>query len=129
MGTAGEGLLYAEQCYQIMGACFAVYDEMGSAFLESVYQECVELELARRNIPFSRQHPMPLTYRGAALRQGYVADFLCFHQVILEIKAVETIADEHRAQVLNYLGAARVRLGLLVNFGHHPRLQWQRLVL
>lgn len=111
-----------------MGACFAVHNEMGAAFLEAVFQECLELEFKSRNIPYQRQQPLAIRYRGTLLRQTYVADFVCFGKIIVELKAVDEMADEHRAQILNYLAATGFRLGLLVNFGRPDRLQWQRFV-
>ncbi|HEY4300352.1 MAG TPA: GxxExxY protein [Candidatus Didemnitutus sp.] len=128
MDTKAHELVFPEESYQIMGACFAVYREMGSGFLEAVIQECLEREMASRGIPFLRQHPIPIRYRGQFLRQVYLADFVCFGKIIVEIKTMEEIVDGHRAQVLNYLAATGLRLGLLVNFGHKDRLQWQRLV-
>jgi GxxExxY protein len=122
-------VIYAQECYQLIGACFEVYREKGCGFLEAVFQECLELELGFQSIPFKAQVPLQLSYKGRHLQQAYVADFLCHGKILLEIKAVEKLADEHRAQLLNYLHATGHRLGLLVNFGHHPKLEWERLVL
>lgn len=121
-------LVLKEECYRIVGACFEVYREKGSGFLEAVFQECLELEFGLQRIPFEAQKPLLLTYKGLPLRQTYKADFVCYNSVLVEIKAVERLVDEHRAQVLNYLNSTGLRLGLLVNFGHHPKLEWQRLV-
>lgn len=123
-----NNILHAEECYKIIGACFEVYREKGSGFLESVFQECLEMEFQLQGIPFEAQKPMPLSYKGRALSQTYRADFLCYGNVIVEIKSVSKLVDEHRAQVLNYLAASGLRLGLLVNFGHHPKLEWERMV-
>jgi len=112
-----------------VGACFEVYKEMGHGFLEPVYQECLALELQRQNIPFQSQTLLPLHYREQLLQQSYRADFVCYEQIIVEIKAVSALIDEHRSQLLNYLHATGLRLGLLVNFGHHPRLEYERLVV
>jgi len=122
-------LIYGDECYQIMGACFEVYREKGSGFLENVYQECLEIEFGFQNIPFTSQIEIPLAYKGIRLRQSYKPDVVCFDKIILEIKAVSQLAYEHRSQVLNYLNATGYRLGLLVNFGHHPQVEWERLVL
>jgi GxxExxY protein len=122
-------LLYEEETYKILGACFEVYKEKGCGFLEGVYQECLEIELAHLGIPFVAQHEIQLTYRGRALKQRYKADLLCFDKVIVEIKAVSALVDEHRAQILNYLNATGIRLGLLVNFGHHPKVEHERFVI
>jgi GxxExxY protein len=121
-------LLFKEECYRIMGACFEVYKEKGCGFLEAVYQECLEIDLALQGIP-ARPHPeLTLTYKGRALAQTYVPDFICFGCIVVEIKAVSGLADEHRAQLHNYLKATGHRLGLLVNFGHYPKVQWERIV-
>jgi GxxExxY protein len=121
-------LLFKEEAYRIVGAAMEVYNEKGCGFLEGVYQECFEIELGIRGIPFAAQLELPLTYKGRALRQVYRADVVCFGEIIVEIKAVCALVDEHRAQVLNYLSATGKRLGLLINFGHHPGLEWERLV-
>jgi GxxExxY protein len=111
-----------------MGACFEVYKEMGCGFLEAVYQECLEIELASRGIPFRSQAQLSLTYKGRELQQKYVPDFICFDEVIVEIKAVCELIDAHRAQVHNYLKATGHTLGLLVNFGHYPKVEYERIV-
>ena len=122
-------LVHGDESYRIIGACFEVYKEKGCGFLESVYQECLTLELGFQGIEADAQRPLRLTYKGQPLKQGFVADFVCFNKIIVELKAVSRLADEHRSQVLNYLNATGFRLGLLVNFGHHPKLEWERIVL
>jgi GxxExxY protein len=122
-------LIYKDESYRIMGACFEVYKEKGCGFLEAVYQECLEIELDLQGIPFLAQNPMLLTYKGRNLKQRYVADLICYDKILVELKAVSTLIDEHRAQLLNYPHATGHRLGLLVNFGHHPKLEWQRIVV
>lgn len=121
-------ILFKEEAYQIVGACFEVHNEKGSGFVEPVYQECLELELGLQSIPFVAQPELKLSYKGTRLTQTYKPDFVCFEQIIMEIKAVTQIADEHRAQVHNYLKATGLRLGLLVNFGHNAKLEWERIV-
>ena len=113
-------LLFKEESYKIVGACFEVYREKGCGFVEPVYQECMEIELSLQTIPFTAQRPLALEYKGRPLRATYQPDFICYDQIVLELKAVTELADEHRAQVQNYLKASRIRLGLLVNFGHYP---------
>jgi GxxExxY protein len=124
-----KDLICAEECYKIIGACFEVYREKGCGFLEAVFQECLALELGFQSIPFDAQRVLRLNYKGTPLQQSYVADFVCYDKIIVEIKAVSHVTDEHRAQVLNYLNATGYRLGLLVNFGHHPKVEWERIVL
>ena len=111
-----------------MGACFEVYKEKGCGFLEAVFQECLGLELAQQAIPHASHPILRLEYKGQSLQQTYTPDFICFDRIILEIKAVSKLTDEHRAQVHNYLRATGHRLGLLVNFGHYPKVEAERIV-
>lgn len=122
-------LLYADESYKIMGACFKVYTEMGNGFLESVYQECLELEFSKRKIPFVSQQFLAVNYCGTRLKHHFAADFVCYEKIILEIKAIDYLQDGHVAQVLNYLNATGIKLGLLVNFGHYPKVQSERIAL
>jgi len=121
-------LIYKDESYRIVGACFEVYREKGCGFLEPVYQECMEIELRLQGVPFVPQKPLALEYKGCPLRSKYQPDFVCYDRIVLEIKAVTELTDEHRAQVLNYLKATELRLGLLVNFGHYPKAQVERIV-
>ena len=123
-----EELIYKEECYAVMGGCFAVYADKGCGFLEPVYQECLEVEFDHLKLPAVPQPQLALSYRGRTLQQTYRPDFICHGKIILELKAVSDLVDEHRAQVLNYLNATGFKLGLLVNFGHHPKLEWERIV-
>lgn len=122
-------ILYKEETYRIIGACFEVYNDKGHGFVEPVYQACVEIELHHLGISFSSQTELDLYYRGERLPLTYIPDLICFDKIIVELKAVKQIDDAHRAQVWNYLRATGFELGLLVNFGHHPGLQWERIVL
>ena len=121
-------LLFEDETYQIRGACFEVYKEKGCGFLERVYQECLEIELGLRNIPFNSQPKLELKYKGRKLGTEYRPDFICFDKIIVELKAVSALTDEHRAQIHNYLKATRLRLGLLVNFGHYPKVEIERVI-
>jgi len=122
-------LILADESYAVRGAVFEVYREMGSGFLEAVYQECLEKELAKRGIPFEAQKNLALAYKGESLGQVYKADILCYDKIIVELKAVKKTTAEHSAQLINYLKAANLQLGLLVNFGAYPKATIQRLVL
>jgi len=122
------GILYKEESYRIIGACMEVYNEMGSGFLEAVYQECLEYELADRNIPFVSQAQLTLQFKRRTLRSVYIPDFVIDSKIIVEIKGVSDLNDRFRAQMLNYLKATKLKLGLLVNFGQHGKLQYERLV-
>ena len=108
---------------------FEVYREMGCGFLEAIYQECLEQELSKRNIPFKAQQELKLSYKGKPLQQTYKPDLICYDQIIVELKAVKEIGPEHKAQVINYLKASGIKLGLLVNFGTYPKADITRLVL
>ena len=121
-------IIFPEESYQIVGACFDVYNVMGVGFLEPVYQECLAREFQFCHVPFIPQPELTLTYKGAVLTQTYRPDFICYDQIIVEIKAVKEIADEHRAQTFNYLRASGFRLGLLVNFGHYPKATVERII-
>ena len=121
-------ILFKEESYKLMGAMFEVYKEMGCGFLERVYRECVELELADQEIPFIPQAELTLNYKHHKLKSRYVPDVICYEKIVLEIKALKAIADEHRAQVHNYLKASGYRLGIIANFGHYPKLQYERIV-
>ena len=109
-------ILFKEQSYRIIGACFEVYKEKGNGFLEAVYQECLARELAEQEIPFKEKPRLRLEYKGRPLKQEYEPDFLCFGEIILEIRAV------------NYLKATGKQLGLLVNFGHYPKIEHEQFV-
>jgi len=121
-------IVFKEESYKIIGACFEVYKDKGNGFLEAVYQECLSIEFAEQGISFVEKPRLRLDYKGRELRQTYEPDFLCFEKIILEIKAVKLLADEHRAQVINYLKATDMQLGLLVNFGHYPKIEYERFV-
>ena len=121
-------LKFEEESYRIRGAVFEVYREMGSGFLESVYQECLETEFSKQVIPFVAQRRLILRYKGDPLVQTFQPDLICFETIIIELKAVKELANDHRAQIHNYLKATGLTLGLLVNFGHHPQVEIERVV-
>ena len=122
-------ILFRDECYAIQGAVFDVYREMGYGFLEAVYQECLEKELKSRGIPFIAQKELRLFYKGEELSQFYKPDLICFEKIIVELKALRELTGEHRSQVLNYLKSTGMRLGLLVNFGCHPKAAVERIIL
>ncbi len=122
-------LILPDESYQIMGACFEVYKRMGCGFTEAIYQECLEIEFAYCGIPFQPQAHRALQYRDTILVNHFVPDFICYGQIIVEIKAVAKIIDDFRCKVINYLNATNLRLAILVNFGHHPKLEYERFAL
>ena len=123
-----DRFLHREECYKIRGAIFEVYKTLGGGFLESVYQECLEKELSLRNIPFTTQPEIPIFYKETRLNQTFRADLLCYEKIIIELKAVQSLNQTHRTQILNYLSATGIALGLLVNFGSHPHVAIERYV-
>ena len=126
-------LILEEGTHRILGASFEVYKEKGCGFVEPVYQECLEerleLELASQGLEFLAQKEIGLSDKGRPLKQTYRVDFICFGRVIVEIKAVTALTDEHRAQLMNYLRATRIKVGLLINFSHYPGVEHERFVI
>ena len=122
-------LLFEKESYAIRGACFEVHNDKGCGFLEDVYQECLEIEFEYQKIPYVAQPNLELGYRGKILRQTYKPDFICYQEIIIEIKAAKNLDDTHRAQLYNYLKATNKRLGFLINFGSHPKIQIERILL
>ncbi len=120
-------IIYKTESYTIIGACFEVYNEKGCGFLEPVYQECLGIEFEYQRISAIAKPSLTLSYRGRILTQTYEPDYVCFGKIIVELKAVSALTDEHRGQLLNYLHATGFELGLLVNFGHYPKLEYERI--
>lgn len=127
--TEKLSILYKEESYQIQGAIFEVYKTIGTGFLESVYQICLQKEFALRNIPYAEKPKIEISYKNERLPLTFRPDFVCFNKIIIEIKAVSEISDEHRAQLHNYLRISGMKLGLLVNFNHSPKVEIERIVL
>ncbi len=123
-----KDIIYKDECYKIISACFNLYNDKGCGFLEPVYQKCLEIEFEYLKIPDNAKPELFITYRDKKLNKTYRPDFKCYDKIIIEIKAVSELTDEHRAQVINYLNATGFKLGLLINFGHYPKLQWERIV-
>jgi GxxExxY protein len=121
-------ILFKDESYAIIGACFEVYKTMGCGYLENVYQECLAIEFTSKGIPFVEQPRLHLEFKGITLKQTYQPDFICFDGILLEIKSVKSLIDEFRAQTVNYLKATHKQLALLVNFGHYPKLEYERFL-
>ena len=122
-----DGILFAEEAFQIIGAAMDAHRILGPGFLEAVYQEALVLEFKRRGLPFQAQAPLKIRYREGFLEKQYIADFVLFDQVIVEIKGLPRLGGPETAQVLNYLRATGHPLGLLINFGSQGKLEWKRL--
>lgn len=122
-------LILKEEVYQIVGAAMDVYFHLGRGFLEPVYQEAFEMELRRSGIPFESQCRLVIHYKGEPLLKEYVADLVCFGQIIAELKACDRLIGADEAQILNYMKATNKRVGLLFNFGSAVKLEWKRYVI
>lgn len=121
-------LIFAEEVFAIVGAAFEVYNKMGTGFLEPVFQEVLGMEFEARNIPFEAQKEIHIAYKGKLLKQTYRADFLVYGKIIVEIKALEKLTGREEAQLINYLKATGVEVGVLINFGSSRELEWKRFV-
>ena len=121
-------IIYREEVFAVIGGCFEVYNEMGAGFLEDVYQEALERELNDRGIPFIPKPKLEIFYKSVLLTKKYEPDFVLHSKIIMEIKAVKALTDEHRSQVHNYLKASSFQVGLLVNFGKPGGLEYERIV-
>ncbi|MEN6405185.1 MAG: GxxExxY protein [Thermoguttaceae bacterium] len=121
-------LLLKEEVYAVVGAAIEVHRELGAGFLESVYQEALELELTDRGIPFQSHPTLSVQYKQRILSKQFVPDLVCCDQIIVELKALSGLSGVEEAQLLNYLKASQLRVGLLVNFGSHHKLEWKRFV-
>jgi GxxExxY protein len=126
MNGSGRKLLLKEEVFAIVGAAMEVSNELGAGFLEAVYQEALGIELHSRRIPVVAQPRIQITYKGQLLAKEYVPDFICYDQVIVELKAIKALTTIEEAQLLNYLKATGTCVGLLLNFGT-PRLEWKRM--
>ncbi|MBK9713629.1 MAG: GxxExxY protein [Kouleothrix sp.] len=123
-----SNLLCNHETYLVLGAAIEVYNTLGPGFLEGVYQEALELELSARQIPFEAQKELSIVYKGQLLKKKYIPDFLALEQVIVEIKALDRLTGREEAQLLNYLKATGLSVGLLINFGSAGKLEWKRMV-
>ena len=122
-----DEIIYKDEAYKIVGAMMTVHKELGCGFLEAVYQDALEIEFKMQGIPYEREKEFDISYKGFAIGKKYRADFICYNKIIVELKAVEKILPEFKAQTLNYMKMANSRLGILANFGQ-TSLEIQRLV-
>jgi GxxExxY protein len=123
-----EEYIYKEECFRIIGCAMEVHKQLGNGFLEAVYQEALHYEFLKNSIPFQELKPLEIQYKDIVLEKMYIADFVCYDQIILELKVAKSLCDEHYSQVLNYLNATKLKLGLLINFGAKS-LQYKRIIL
>ena len=122
-------LLYKDEVYAIIDAAMDVYNDLGPGFLENVYQEAMEIEVEVRKIPYKALQEIHIKYKGRLLKKLYIADLVCYDKIIVEIKAMDKLTMREDGQLLNYLQATGMKVGVLINFGHYPSLEWKRLVL
>ena len=120
-------LLFEEETFKIIGACMKVHKNLGSGFLESVYQEVLAKEFTKEEIPFEEQKKLNLFYEGEKLNKYFKADFLCYDKIIVELKSVSFLNKSLEGQVINYLKATNKEVGLLINFGEKS-LKWKRFI-
>ena len=122
-------LLFKDKVYALIGAAMEVYDKLGPGFLEAVYQEAYEIELLNRNLQVVPQQELLIDYKGHILKKMYLADFVAFSKIIIEIKTMDKLTSREESQLINYLKATGMQLGLLINFGFDNGLEWKRIVL
>ena|SRR5690348_3781757 len=123
-----EQLLYKQEVFRLIGLCMDIHRELGKGHDEIIYKDALVVELSRAGIPFYREKPYSISYKGTILPHSYYADFIIWEKILFEGKAVEKFNETHVKQVLNYLAASKLRLGVLVNFGA-PSLEWKRIIL
>jgi len=123
-----KDLLFRDEVYAIIGAAMEVHSELGNGFLEAVYHAALKFELASRRIPFETEKLLPVYYKGQRLSTDYRADLICYEQIIVELKTLDRLTSKEESQVLNYLSATVLRLGILINFGSRGKLEWKRLI-
>ncbi len=122
-------LLYKDEVYAIIGAAMDVYNHLGPGFLEAVYQEAMEIEVTARDIPNNPEKDVYIMYKGKPLKKFYTPDLMCYEKIVVEIKAIDHLTSREEAQLINYLKATNMSVGLLINFGAERDLEWKRMVL
>ena len=125
MNDNTRGLILKDEVYLIVGAAMEVSNELGNGFLEAVYQEALGMEFTQRRVPYTAQQRIRISYKNTTLKKEYIADYVCFGQVIVEIKAIRAVTRIEEAQLLNYLKATGFPVGVLINFGT-PKMEWKR---
>jgi GxxExxY protein len=126
--STNKEILFADECYALISAAFEVYNELGFEFLEPVYQEAYEHELSPRGIEFVSQPLLKIRYKTHILNKEYFADIIAQNEILIELKAIEKLTPREESQFLNYLKSSKLRLGLLINFGHDQKLEWKRII-
>ncbi len=123
-----DDILFKDEVYSIVGAAMEVYNQLGNGFLEAVYQESLAFEFRQRGVPFQEHPELRITYKNQVLQQKYIPDFIAYEQIIIELKVMKQLGPNEEAQLLNYLKATGMRLGILLNFGSSGKLEWKRMI-
>ena len=118
--------LYKDRMYNIIGAAMSLYNELGSGYSEPIYQECLSVICSEQDIPWEREKPLKMFFHGVELEKTYKADFVCYDDIIVELKAVSEVLKEHRAQLFNYMRITNTKFGILINFGEPQRLHSEK---
>ena len=121
-------IIFKKEVFAIIGAAMDVHSTLGRGFLEAVYQEAMEIESASRQLPFLPQPQVQIDYKGHVLKKFYVPDFIFYDKIVVEIKALDRLTSNEEAQILNYIKATGYKVGVLINFGSHGKLEWKRFV-
>jgi GxxExxY protein len=124
--TEKPELIFKEEVFAIVGAAMEVHSELGAGFLEPVYHAALIVELTKRVIPFESEKPLAVYYKGGKLPVDYKADLICYDEIVIELKALDRLTSKEESQLLNYLKATNLRVGVLINFGSRGRLEWKR---
>jgi GxxExxY protein len=124
-----EELLFKDEVFAIVGAAMDVYNTLGAGFLEAVYEEAMGIESELRGIPYVLEKEIPLYYKDRLLKKKYKADYIGFDKVLVELKCIPALTSTEEAQLLHYLKATKIKIGLLINFGPHAKLEWKRYIV
>ena len=123
-----QKLLYEEEVFKIIGAAIEVHKELGPGFLESVYEEAMAIESRSKKIPYKAQVKIPVFYKSEKLNKEFIADYIAFNKIIVEFKCISKLTKLEEAQIINYLRATKLKIGLLINFGSQGKLEWKRFI-
>lgn len=121
-------LLFKEESYKIVGICMEIHKALGMGLKEINYKDAMEIDFVEQNISYQRERRYVVKYKDIILRNPYLADFVVFESIIIEVKSCSAIIDSHLAQALSYLSVSGLRLALVINFGERS-LTWKRVVL
>lgn len=121
-------LIYKDEVFAIVGCAMEVYNQLGTGFLESVYQEAMEIECSKKEIPYVSQKNLNIRYKDVTLNKQFTADLICYDCIVVELKALDRLSGKEQSQVIHYLKATGMKVGVLINFGAHGKLEWKRFI-